>query len=134
MWHRCSGAPAGGVPEGAEHGRVSGDAGDDAIEAALLMAQGMSEGKLTQNVMFGSAARDAVNFTAGWCARPAAARSTRSPWPTASSRVAGTFRLVPAFLTRGAKSQTRQGRNHRFSWNPGVDRRRRCSDISSLGR
>ena len=28
------------------------------------MAQGMSEEKLTQNVMFGSAARDAVNFTA----------------------------------------------------------------------
>jgi len=37
---------------------------DEAVEAALLMAQGMSEDKLTQNVMFGSAARDAVNFTA----------------------------------------------------------------------
>lgn len=37
---------------------------DDAVESALLMAQGMSEEKLTQNVMFGSAARDAVNFTA----------------------------------------------------------------------
>ena len=37
---------------------------DGAIESALLMAQGMSEDKLTQNVMFGSAARDAVNFTA----------------------------------------------------------------------
>ncbi len=28
------------------------------------MAQGMSEDELTQNVMFGSAAREAVNFTA----------------------------------------------------------------------
>ena len=28
------------------------------------MAQGMSEDALTQNVMFGSAAREAVNFTA----------------------------------------------------------------------
>jgi len=37
---------------------------DEQIEAALLMAQGMSEDALTQNVMFGSAARDAVNFTA----------------------------------------------------------------------
>jgi len=37
---------------------------DEASESALLMAQGMSEEKLTQNVMFGSAARDAVNFTA----------------------------------------------------------------------
>ncbi len=37
---------------------------DDALEPALLIAQGMSEEKLTQNVMFGSAARDAINFTA----------------------------------------------------------------------
>jgi hypothetical protein len=37
---------------------------DETLESALLMAQGMSEEKLTQNVMFGSAARDAVNFTA----------------------------------------------------------------------
>jgi hypothetical protein len=37
---------------------------DDGIESALLMAQGMSDEKLNQNVMFGSAARDAVNFTA----------------------------------------------------------------------
>ncbi|MEO8539035.1 MAG: hypothetical protein ABI577_04785 [bacterium] len=37
---------------------------DPILESALLMAQGMSEEKLTQNVMFGSAARDAVNFTA----------------------------------------------------------------------
>lgn len=46
---------------------IAGAAGlpaDEALEAALLMAQGMSEDKLTQNVMFGSAARDAVNFTA----------------------------------------------------------------------
>ena len=37
---------------------------DDRVAGALLMAQGMSEDALTQNVMFGSAARDAVNFTA----------------------------------------------------------------------
>ena len=37
---------------------------DEQVEQALLMAQGMSEDALTQNVMFGSAARDAVNFTA----------------------------------------------------------------------
>ncbi len=37
---------------------------DDALQPALLIAQGMSEEKLTQNVMFGSAARDAINFTA----------------------------------------------------------------------
>lgn len=38
---------------------------DEQLDSALLMAQGMSEDALTQNVMFGSAARDAVNFTAG---------------------------------------------------------------------
>jgi hypothetical protein len=38
--------------------------GDELLAAALLMAQGMSEDALTQNVMFGSAARDAINFTA----------------------------------------------------------------------
>lgn len=43
---------------------VAGLPADEAVESALLMAQGMSEEKLTQNVMFGSAARDAVNFTA----------------------------------------------------------------------
>ena len=37
---------------------------DERVEQALLMAQGMSEDALTQNVMFGSAAREAVNFTA----------------------------------------------------------------------
>ncbi|MGE0601951.1 MAG: hypothetical protein AB7J35_21555 [Dehalococcoidia bacterium] len=37
---------------------------DDQLESALLMAQGMSEDALTQNVMFGSAAREAINFTA----------------------------------------------------------------------
>ena len=37
---------------------------DDHLESALLMAQGMSEETLTQNVMFGSAAREAINFTA----------------------------------------------------------------------
>ena len=47
---------------------VTGLPADSAIESALLMAQGMSDEKsdekLNQNVMFGSAARDAVNFTA----------------------------------------------------------------------
>lgn len=37
---------------------------DERVEQALLMTQGMSEDALTQNVMFGSAAREAVNFTA----------------------------------------------------------------------
>ncbi len=37
---------------------------DEQLESALLMAQGMSEETLTQNVMFGSAAREAINFTA----------------------------------------------------------------------
>jgi len=37
---------------------------DEQVEQALLMAQGMSEDALTQDVMFGSAARDALNFTA----------------------------------------------------------------------
>ena len=36
----------------------------EALESALLMAQGMSDEALTQNVMFGSAARDAITFTA----------------------------------------------------------------------
>lgn len=44
---------------------VTGLPDDSALESALLMAQGMSEDELTQNVMFGSAAREAVNFTAG---------------------------------------------------------------------
>ncbi len=43
---------------------VTGLPDDAALESALLMAQGMSEDELTQNVMFGSAAREAVNFTA----------------------------------------------------------------------
>ena len=46
------------------HGSKIGLPADDQLESALLMAQGMSEEKLNQNVMFGSAARDAVNFTA----------------------------------------------------------------------
>ena len=37
---------------------------DAQLVGALLMAQGMSEDALTQNVMFGSAAREAINFTA----------------------------------------------------------------------
>lgn len=37
---------------------------DEQLESALLMAQGMSDETLTQNVMFGSAAREAINFTA----------------------------------------------------------------------
>ncbi len=37
---------------------------DEAVEQALVMAQGASDEALTQNVMFGSAAREAVNFTA----------------------------------------------------------------------
>lgn len=44
---------------------VTGLPENPAIESALLLAQGMSEDELTQNVMFGSAAREAVNFTAG---------------------------------------------------------------------
>src|SRR6185436_12328980 len=43
---------------------VAGLPADDAVESALLMAQGMSEDALTQNVMFGSAARAAMSFTA----------------------------------------------------------------------
>lgn len=43
---------------------VPGMPSDEQLEAALLMTQGMSDEKLDQNVMFGSAARDAVNFTA----------------------------------------------------------------------
>ena len=43
---------------------VTGLPTDDGIESALLLAQGMSDETLNQNVMFGSAARDAVNFTA----------------------------------------------------------------------
>jgi hypothetical protein len=43
---------------------VPGLPSDDDLESALLMAQGMSEDALTQNVMFGSAAREAINFTA----------------------------------------------------------------------
>lgn len=37
---------------------------DASVEGALLMAQGSGEEALTQNVMFGSGARDAVAFTA----------------------------------------------------------------------
>ena len=37
---------------------------DERLVEAVLRAQGMSEDALTQNVMFGSAARDAINFTA----------------------------------------------------------------------
>jgi hypothetical protein len=43
---------------------VAGLPSDEALAGALLMAQGMSEDALTQNVMFGSAAREAINFTA----------------------------------------------------------------------
>lgn len=43
---------------------VPGMPTDEQLEAALLMTQGTSDEKLDQNVMFGSAARDAVNFTA----------------------------------------------------------------------
>jgi hypothetical protein len=43
---------------------VAGLPSDEAVEGAFLMAQGMSEDALTQNVMFGSAAREAINFTA----------------------------------------------------------------------
>lgn len=43
---------------------VTGLPAEAALESALRMAQGMSEDELTQNVMFGSAAREAVNFTA----------------------------------------------------------------------
>lgn len=37
---------------------------DDTLESALMLAQGSSDDELTQNVIFGSAAREAVNFTA----------------------------------------------------------------------
>ena len=37
---------------------------DEQLELALLKAQGMSEETLTQNVMFGSAARESINFIA----------------------------------------------------------------------
>ena len=37
---------------------------DERLGEALLLAQGMSEDALTQNVMFGSAAREALSYTA----------------------------------------------------------------------
>ena len=43
---------------------VAGLPADGRLDSALLMTQGISDEKLDQNVMFGSAARDAVNFTA----------------------------------------------------------------------
>lgn len=58
---------------------------DEQVEQALLMAQGMSEDALTQNVMFGSTARDAVNFTARLVREAGGAKSTPSRSPTASS-------------------------------------------------
>jgi hypothetical protein len=43
---------------------VTGLPTDSGIDSALLMTQGMSDEQLNQNVMFGSGARDTVNFTA----------------------------------------------------------------------
>lgn len=58
---------------------------DERVEQALLMAQGMSEDALTQNVMFGSAAREAVNFTARLVREAGGGEIDPSRLPTASS-------------------------------------------------
>ena len=43
---------------------VAGLPSDQRVAEAMLLAQGMSDDALTQNVMFGSAAREAISFTA----------------------------------------------------------------------
>ena len=55
--------------------RVLGDGGagglpsPDELDAAVLASQGSSEDRLDANVMFGSAAREAINFTAAGVGR-----------------------------------------------------------------
>lgn len=46
-------------------GNVTGLPERDALEQAVLASQGMSMERLDARVMFGSAAREAINFTAG---------------------------------------------------------------------
>ncbi|MFN0095874.1 MAG: hypothetical protein ACKVVT_14000 [Dehalococcoidia bacterium] len=47
-------------------GQIAGLPSRESLEAALLMAHGSGSDKLTQNVMFGSSARDAVSTVARW--------------------------------------------------------------------
>jgi len=62
--------------------RVLGDGGADGLpatdelDAAVLASQGSSEDRLDANVMFGSAAREAINFTAAGVGRAGATEIT----------------------------------------------------------
>ena len=66
-------------------GGFEGVPSPDALERALLAAQGSGSEPLTTNVMFGSAARQAINFTAGGVRRAGLAQIT------AASLAAGTI-------------------------------------------
>ena len=56
------------------NGGAQGLPAEDALAAALLVVQGRGDTPLTTNVMYGSAARDAINRTAGMVREAGGAR------------------------------------------------------------
>lgn len=64
---------------------IAGLPGIPAIEAAVMLAQGQGSGQLAENVMFGSAAREAINMIAG------AVRETGGTQISALALAAGTI-------------------------------------------
>jgi hypothetical protein len=85
-------------------GGFDGVPGADALEAALLSAQGCGSEPLATNVMFGSAAREAISFTA------AGVRSAGQTQITAATLAAGVIasgEVGPMFFA--ALNTTRDG-------------------------